>query len=403
MLLHCQQIAWNCILFIFSDSTKTLLKHADTLKFIMNNMRNIIALMKDLLCNSRIMAKVNQQELAKRLSLSQTTVSRALANHPAINAETKALVLETAAMMGYSQRIKRGGLPNTQSHPSTIGVLISMPKEHSGPSETFQQVLRGIADKSSLNGFILDVVYHDPGTSSESGLIRRIKDANWIGVLMIYPIGQELAQEIANLAACVSIIENYRHDLIDSVDVDQSEGILSIVNHLHEQGHKRIAYMSWAYRLPTPWVQQRFGSFVQGLYTCGLEFDPDLVLNVRTEDQAEPSDCTDWATARIAEGTTAIICAADHQAYHLMHELEKKGIRVPEEVSITGFDGIPPAYSQKQLATIKVNYEELGRSAVHQLLRRIEQPTAPRRHILVDGDLIIGETTQPPASLGSLV
>ncbi|MEX0322506.1 MAG: LacI family DNA-binding transcriptional regulator [Puniceicoccaceae bacterium] len=348
------------------------------------------------------MAKVNQQELAKRLNLSQTTVSRALANHPAINAETKALVLEAAAMTGYFQRIKRGNPASDQNQPSTIGVLISIPEGNSGPSETFQEVLRGIADKSSVNGFILDVVYHDPGSNSGTGLIRRIRDANWTGLIMIYPIARELAHELANQAACVSIIENYRHDLIDSVDVDQAEGILSIVNHLSDQGHGKIAYMSWAYSLPTPWVQQRFGSYVQGLYTCGLDFDPELVLNVRMEDQVKPEACTKWAIECIGKGVTAIVCAADHQAYHLVHDLEKEGIRVPEDVSITGFDGITAPFSQKQLATIKVNYEELGRSAVHQLLRRIEQPTAPRRHILVDGDLIKGETTNIPASMGSL-
>jgi LacI family transcriptional regulator len=344
------------------------------------------------------MAKVNQQELAKTLNLSQTTVSRALANHPAINAETKAMVLETAAMMGYSQKIKRGNQVGSQKIAETMGVLISMPKADSGPSETFQQVLRGIADKSSLGGYILDVVYHEPGTSSDSGLIRRIRSANWSGVIMIYPIARQLAHEIAHQAACVSIIENYRHDLIDSVDVDQSDGILSLVNHLHQLGHKKIAFMSWVYRVPTPWVQHRFGSFVEGLYTCGLEFDPDLVLNVREWEEADRTKCAQWAKDRIDQGITAIVCPADHQAYHLINDLSQMGVRVPEDVSVTGFDGIPPPISQKQLATIKVNYEELGRSAVHQLLRRIEQPTAPRRHILVDGDLIEGETTSPPAS-----
>ena len=91
-------------------------------------------------------------------------------------------------------------------------------------------------------------------------------------------------------------------------------------------------------------------------------------------------------------------CPADHQAYQLVADLSKRGIRVPEDVSVTGFDGIPPPPGARQLATVKVPYEELGRSAVHQLLRRIEQPTAPRRHTMVDGHLLMGETMAKPGS-----
>jgi LacI family transcriptional regulator len=340
------------------------------------------------------MSRINQQELAKKLNLSQTTVSRSLANHPAINVETKALVLETAAKMGYSQRIKRPANSTRDRGPGVIGVLISMPKKFSGPSETFQQVLRGIADKSSLHESILDVVYHDPGENNEAQLLRRIKSAKWKGVILIYPIGRSLAHEIANQAACISIVENYRHDLIDSVDVDQSDGIISMVRRLHDEGHRKIGFMTWVYSVPTPWVMHRFGSYVEGLYSCNLEFDPSHAINIRPSENLEPEDCTLRVKQLMEDGVTAVVCPADHQAYTLIQQLAPLGVRVPEDLSVTGFDGAPPPMQASQLATIKVPYEELGRSAVHQLLRRMEQPTAPRRHILVDGDMLEGMTIQ---------
>src|SRR5210317_286028 len=169
------------------------------------------------------MAKINQEELARRLNLSQTTISRSLANHPAINADTKALVLETAAKLGYSQRIKRSSHDAAGSEPNILGVLISMPKQHSGPTETFQEVLRGIADKSTFHDSMLDVVYHDLDDKNPAQLLRRIKTSKWKGAILIYPIERSLAHDIAHISACVSIVENYRHDLIDSVDVDQSD------------------------------------------------------------------------------------------------------------------------------------------------------------------------------------
>lgn len=338
------------------------------------------------------MARINQQELAKLLNLSQTTISRSLANHPAINAETKALVLEMAAKMGYSQRIKRTQPMSIEGQQSVLGVLISMPKRYSGPSETFQEVLRGIADKSSFHDSILDVVYHDPAHNNVAQLMRRIKGAHWKGIILIYPIDRKLAHELAHQAACVSIVENYRHDLIDSVDVDQTDGIISLIGRLHQMGHRKIAFVTWVYSVATPWVMHRFGSYVEGLFQNNLKFDPSLAINIRPDERLEPSECSERVRAMVADGVTAVVCPADHQAYHLMQDLEKMGIRVPEDVSLTGFDGVPPPIQVKQLATVKVPYEELGRSAVHQLLRRMEQPTAPRRHILVDGEVLEGST-----------
>ncbi|MEY3000760.1 MAG: hypothetical protein RL648_974 [Verrucomicrobiota bacterium] len=343
------------------------------------------------------MPRINQQTIAKQLKLSQTTVSRSLANHPAINAETKALVLEAAAQMGYSQRIKRNLSQNGGKRTPIWGVLIAMPKTETGPSETFQLVLRGVADKSTQHDAILDVVYFDPATDSETALLRRIRATGWKGCVLIYPISPTLAHGIANQVACVSIIENYRHDLIDSVDVDQSEAILGLVRALKDAGHQRIGFFSWTYTVEAPWVLHRFGSFVEALYRCGLTFDARATVNIDPSERLNPIEAAEKVRLLHQEGISAFVCAADHQAYGLLHELRKAGLEVPRNLSITGFDGIPAPANLPQLATVRVPYEELGRSATHQLTRRMEQPAAPRRHLLVDGDYIIGETIGPTA------
>jgi LacI family transcriptional regulator len=346
------------------------------------------------------MPRINQQEIAELLKLSQTTVSRSLANHPAINAETKAKVLEAAAKMGYSQRIKRNLPTHSPDRTAIWGVLISMPKQMRGPAdtiqETFQEVLRGVADKSSLHNSVLDVVYHDPADTGGADLMRRIRSSKWRGVILIYPVDPALAHEIANQVAAVSIINNYRHDLIDSVDVDQCEAIYSLVSHLKEFGHRRIGFLTWRYTVEVPWVMHRFGNFVEALYRLDLEFSPEATVNLKHDEHFDPPGCARKVADLIERGVTAFVCAADHQAYGLMFELSKLGIRVPEDVSITGFDGINPPPEAPQLATIRVPYEEIGRSATHQLIRRIEQPTAPRRHILVDGDFLSGQTVANP-------
>ncbi|MCD8481644.1 MAG: LacI family DNA-binding transcriptional regulator [Verrucomicrobia bacterium] len=107
--------------------------------------------------------QVNQQILAERLNLSQTTVSRALAHHASINAETKAMVWDLAAQLGYSLstptkiKSKRGSGDNM-----VVGVIISIPKKHRGRTETSQIILRGIAERSTHHRVTIDILYHEP-------------------------------------------------------------------------------------------------------------------------------------------------------------------------------------------------------------------------------------------------
>lgn len=339
------------------------------------------------------MERINQQELARELNLSQTTVSRSLANHPAINARTKAIVLEAAARRGYTPRIKRGERGRGEGRrPMVCGVVVTIPGQANSPGEIFHQVLRGVSERSSIEESLLDVVFHDPTTEKGTSLLKRVRMARWQGTILIHPLERDLVHEIAHYSACVSIVENYGHELVDSIDVDQSESICHLVNRLQELGHHRIGFLTWTYRLPVPWAMHRFGSYVEALYRGGLEFNPADAINVRSFERLDTDACLQAVLGRIEKGMTALVCAADHQAYHLIAALRKEGVRVPEDLSVTGFDGIPPPAHEKQLTTVRVPYAELGRTAVHQLFRRLEQPSAQRRHILVDGGFIEGAT-----------
>lgn len=339
------------------------------------------------------MPKINQQELARRLNLSQTTVSRSLANHPAINPETKAMVMEAAAKLGYKQRIHRRKVP-VHGQQIVLGVIISTQKDWSGPPETFQEILQGIADKSSLHTTTLDIISHEPSDKSGKLLIQRIRNSGWKGCILIYPLNIGIVRDLSRMVSCVSIVENYRQNQIDCIDVDQADGILTIVRHLKEQGHRKIGFVSWCYDVETPWVTHRYASYVAGLVSCGMEPDSRYCINVRQGERLDRIQIGERVAQWIREGVTAVVCPADHQAYTLMDSLAELGYRVPEDISLTGFDGIPPPGGAAQICTVKVPNEELGRSAVHQLLRRIEQPGAPRRHILVDGKVLQGASVR---------
>jgi DNA-binding LacI/PurR family transcriptional regulator len=109
-----------------------------------------------------------------------------------------------------------------------------------------------------------------------------------------------------------------------------------------------------------------------------------------------PLDVLSREVARLVrEGVTGWVCAADHQAYRLVRDLRELGLRVPKDCSVTGYDGDPVPDGLPQLTTIKMPFRDIGVSSVVSLLRKIDHPTAPRRHILVSGREIYGESTGP--------
>ncbi|MCD8481645.1 MAG: substrate-binding domain-containing protein [Verrucomicrobia bacterium] len=207
---------------------------------------------------------------------------------------------------------------------------------------------------------------------------------------MVYPMTDDLVEALASTVPCVSVVDNYRRGFIDSVDSDQIDAITGLVKTLHNHGHSKLGYASWVYDVPTPWVYNRFGAFVQTLFQLELEFDQKNALNLKRTHPLTPDQVADEIVTAVERGVTAFVFAADHQAYQIVPLLTARGLRIPEDCSITGFDGIAPPAGQKQIATIRVPYDEIGRSAFHQLMHRISFPTSPRRHVLVDADLEMG-------------
>jgi LacI family transcriptional regulator len=337
--------------------------------------------------------RVNQQLLAERLNLSQTTVSRALAHHASINAETKAMVWDLAAQMGYSMSTPvkvRGGGRTKGQEAFVIGVIISIPKKHRGHIETSQIILRGIAEQSTHHRVTVDVLYHEPAANDAKLLQKRIRQNRWSGCILVHPMRDELVEILARTIPSVSVVENYRREYIDSVDVDQIDAIGGLVQALYNNGHRKMGFASWVYDVPTPWVFHRFGAFAETLFRLELKLDQANVLNLKRSRPQTPEAVADGIVKAVSKGTTAFVFAADHQAYEMAPLLRNRGLRIPEDCSLTGFDGIHPPDGEMQMATVRVPYDEIGRSAFHQLMHRISFPTSPRRHVLVDGELDLG-------------
>jgi len=346
---------------------------------------------------------VNQELIAKRLKISRTTVSRSLANHPAISAETRTRVLGMAEKLGYHISAGHASRRIRNSRALTIGVLIGVPTENVVMA-TFPYILRGIRERAVIEKVNVDVCYQAPGDfhpeSSRQSVFRQIRENNWRGNILIYPFPEPAVDIISRKITTVSVLESYSQPGIDIIDTDDASAVLALVESLKDAGHRRIGFLSWTYPIGGHWVARRFSGYVEALFMHGLEFHPEWVLNVhKNSPRLTPTEVADSVARLIKEtGVTAWVCAADHQAYQLMQDLPARGLRVPEDCSITGFDGLEPAVGMRRVTSMRVPHEQIGSSALTRLMNRIQHPQSPRRKILVEAEFVPGQTIAPPRS-----
>ncbi len=346
------------------------------------------------------MAQVNQQTIADKLRISRTSVSRSFSNHPAINPETRAKVFAMAARLGYRYSVRRPAAHTQGTARDTVGVLIALPQNRGGGvAETFQSMLGGISERLRSSERPLDVRYFDPAGGEEAVTTRSLRDIHgrkWTGAVLIYSFPPAIISSLAQRLPCVSLVEDYADQGVDCIDIDQTGAMHRLMRRLADLGHRRFGFLSWPYSVPTPWVQKRCAAFLESVLRLGLPFQPDTLINVRPGEHLSVEESAALVATHVRRGVTAWVCAADHQAYGLLHHLRHLQVRVPQDCSITGFDGIPPPPEMPQLTTIKVPYWDMGGAAVSRLLNRIEHPSAPRRHILIAGQPIFGDTIGAP-------
>jgi LacI family transcriptional regulator len=349
------------------------------------------------------MSSIRQHAIAQKLNLSIATVSRSLANHPSISIETRARVLQVAEELGY-----KATAPNRRMRPIrgdkkqiTAGVLIAL-QANSSPLATFPLILKGIHERAASEQVLIEVKYVDPNEfdpeSWGNPITRQLRKGLWRGVILVYPYPPKIVESLASKTAVVSTMEDYDNLGIDSIDTNHYTGIVRLVEKLVSLGHKRIGFVNWAYSLAGHWSAQRFAAYVNGVFTSGIEFRQDWVFNVHKAARVfSPREISAEAARKVREdGVTAWICAADHQAYPFMVDLQAQGLRVPEDCSVTGFDGIEPPLTMKPVTTLRVACEAIGVAAVARLINRINHPKVPKRKILVETEFIEGSTIAPP-------
>ena len=343
------------------------------------------------------MKQVKQQEIAKKLKLSRATVSRCFTNHPGINPQTRALVFETATELGYHHLSNR--TCKDESEQKIFGILICTTEEEYNRTDYLnsgKNIVKGISEYSQLKKIQLSIHFLDPSsTTISSNNFKEILNTYgklWDGIIMIHPLPKEIVDYLALRYPCVSTVEQRSSVNLNCVDVDHYQGINYLINFLYESGHRRIAFYSIEYKFLQSWVLRRAGAYFEKMTKLGLKINESDMINVHPKNMVSTEESFQLAVNAIKDGVTAFICAADHQAYELIKGLNEKGIKVPEDVSICGFDGLNIENTSKQICTVKIPNYDIGYFATERLLEHCKKRFSSTHHTLLGCALIKGDT-----------
>lgn len=345
------------------------------------------------------MTKANQQMIANRLGLSRATVSRCFTNHAGINPVTRAKVFQVATEIGYTHMEGRSPSKKASGKKQlNFTVLICSEAEEyfHGYTNPGEEILAGVSEFAQAQDIRVEMHLIPPTvTNIKDSAFRKISSLRSRaerGILLIYPFPTQVIDQLALKFPLVSLVDQEEHIPIDCVDVDHSSGISLAIDRLITAGHRRIGFYTRDYPIEASWSFRRYGAFIEKMARLKLEVSHEDMLGVFPSERLEVEESIKRAAERTKDGVTAWVCAADHQAYDLIAGFKPFGLSVPEDVSVTGFDGIRHDDSKMALTTVQIPYREIGMNGAERLTARLRKPFAGKQRVYISGKLQSGET-----------
>lgn len=330
----------------------------------------------------------NIRDVAKAAGVSVATVSRALSDPDKVSQTSLDKVHAAIERVGYRPNMLARSFRSAKSY----AVVVLVP-DITNPF--FSQVIRAIEDRAQQKGYAVLLGDTRGLPEREKEYIRRVETRMADGVIQLRPDQPGNPTVMPDDIQCVNVC-GCESTTGPRVRIDNRGAARSVVEYLLSLGHKRIGVISGLKN--NPHSIDRLAGYQEALAAAGLPFDPALVAE---------GDFTTWSGLNSAKQfcsmenrPTAVFCMNDEMAIGAIQTFKSQGLRVPEDISVTGFDDISYArYCDPSLTTVAQPAEEMGKLAMDMLLRLIEgQELAQIENILPAEFVIRKSTTTPPAS-----
>ena len=324
------------------------------------------------------------KEIANKLGIAVSTVSKGLNGASDISAEMRQLVLDTAVEMGYaSKKMKATG---------TRKVCIFIENMDYENIEQFgYEIVVGFKLSAARRHWDVTVVPTNLNMQTAEKFDTYMLKNGYSGAFLLgFTLHDDWVWQLTKTTVPTVLLDNYieRNNHVGYVGTDNYEGIDLAVDHLFSLGHTRIAFLNGSKNSMVS--EQRHQSFINSMTKHGLEIDENLM-----EYGYYVPDCAkDHVPGFLRNGATAIMCASDLIASGVIKEIQKYGLKVPEDVSVIGFDDLPiAAQLTPTLTTIRQDRTDLGKSAFLLLDGLIHNVTISK--LLLRAKFIQRESTAP--------
>ena len=325
---------------------------------------------------------VTINDIAERLGISKSTVSKGLNNATDVSTETKRLILETAAEMGYiNKRIRQN---------AKICIIIEN-MDYNTPNQFGYDIVEGFKHMAELEGWIVDIV---PVTQDLQKLtpydVFMIQEGYQASFVLGFSLLDPWMEEFRTSHYPTVLFDNYikGNPNIASVGCDNAEGFEYAVKHLVKLGHKKIGLISGP--LDSYILRARYQAYIAALEKYGLEVNENYIgLGYYVSESTRT-----YIPKLVEQGVTAILFSHDVRAISAITECNDREIRIPEDLSIVGFDDLPiAAYCEPPLTTIQQDRTALGKCGYYAMTSLLNN--VPIGSILLRAPLIVRESTGP--------
>ncbi|MCH8025021.1 MAG: LacI family DNA-binding transcriptional regulator [Candidatus Marinimicrobia bacterium] len=351
-----------------------------------------------------MMAKMTIKDIAKLAGVSVSTVSLVLSNHGYVSAKTRRRVERIIAKHNYHPRQTARNLVSGRT--GNMGFIIS-DIHLSGTEFFYSRVLLGAELEARKKDYYLLVTTVGDTFQPPQDAPRFLKGGDVDGVIIAGSVPEELVSYIHPLNIPYVLVD-YKHPSIDSnlVQIENHDGACQAVEHLLRHGYRRIAFVGGSCRHAS--IRERFRGYQDTLYHAGLsEVAQDETLHFLVTEETTGLIGARGINALLDRAVQfdAVVCANDTTALGCLNALQERGLDVPGDMAVIGFDDIRYAVETKPtLTTVHVPKLEMGIQAVRLLFECLENPGGGLYHRSIGTELMVRESTnRVPVETGAAV
>ncbi len=330
------------------------------------------------------------KDVARKSGLSLSTVSLVINGTGYVSEETRKKVLRVIDELGYHPTRTARGLASRTS--GNIGFILT--DNHFSQAEPFYtRIFLGTEFEARKHNYYILLTTVGKNFRRSSSVPRFLLERNVDGVIVAGRVNEKLIEYIETMRIPVVLVDfEFRRRRMSSVLADNRQGARLAVQHLFDSGHRKIGFVAGDIEHPS--IADRFAEYKRTLVDNGITPDRQFII-VDEDDNLIANGLS--AAARMFSTTsikpTALFAANDAMAIGCLQYLKNKGMRIPADVALVGFDDIEmTSHVEPRLTTIHIPKEEMGAAAVRTIVERVKSKTPSVATTYIPVDLIIRES-----------